>query len=226
MYDMKRITFKNHSTKLCLVGTLLLSISSLVSCDLSDETTKPILIIEPPTSSFVIGEDGIPRREDATTLSNDMKKAIRDEVIGHGWKWLQTYEIDEHGALINEDYFATHTTARCCNYYFPSATDMTIYSYVYGSEDPGYFDWPIAIDYTNGDVLHEVLDEKYFLLNILSIFYLDGKWYMVTVERLGMNGNGLGMYHNGFATSEYVRMTDDELANYQRDYSIDWMLIN
>ena len=226
MYNMKRLAFKKHSTKLCLAGALLLSITSFTSCDLSDETTNPILIIEPPTASLVIGEDGIPRREDATALSDEMKKAIREEVIGHGWKWLQTYEIDEHGALINEDYFATHTTARCCNYYFPSTTDMTIYSYVYGSKDPGYFDWSIAIDYTNGDVLQDVQDEKYFLLNILSIFYLDGKWYMVTVERLGMNGNGLGMYHNGFATSEYVRMSDDELANYQRNYSIDWMMIN
>ncbi|MBR5715783.1 MAG: hypothetical protein IKX59_04300 [Bacteroidales bacterium] len=223
---MKRLAFTNHSTKLCLAGALLLSISSFTSCDLSDETTKPILIIEPPTASLVIGEDGIPRREDATALSDEMKKAINKEVIGHGWKWLQTYEIDEHGSLINEDYFGTHTTARCCNYYFPSATEMTIYSYTYGSEEPGYFDWSIAIDYSNGDVLHDVLDEKYFLLNILSIFQLDGVWYMVTVERLGMNGNGLGMYNSGFATSEYVRMTDYELSNFQRDYSFDWRMIN
>ena len=223
---MKRITFKNHSTKLCLVGTLLLMTSSLVSCDL-DDNEDPILIIEPPTGGFIIDEDGIPRRDHTTELSSDEQKLIDQEVIGHGWKWLHSYEINKEGALVYENYYEENPTARCCNYYFASATEMTTYSYVYGAEHPGHVNWPITIDHNNGDVRLNVPDNDYFLLNILSVFRLDGRWYICTIERLGMNGNGLGMYYpGGFVYSEYVRMTNDELENYQKTYSFDWSMIN
>ena len=196
---MKKIAFKNHSTKLSLVGTLLLMAPLFASCDLDDEE-EPILIIEPPTGGFIIDEDGIPRRDDGTTqLSEDEKQLITNEVIGHGWKWLHTYEINEHGAF-------------------------------YGAKDPGYFDWTIAIDYNMGDVRlnvpNDVPNDNYFLLNFLSVFKLDGQWYITAIERLGMNGNGIGMTQSGFGVSEYVRMTDEELAKFQHEYTTDWRMVN
>ena len=122
---MKKIAFKNHSTKLCLVGTLLLMAPMFISCDLSDKE-EPIIIIEPPMGGFIIDEDGIPRRDDGTTqLSENEQQLIKNEVIGYGWKWLNTYEINEHGAWVYQDYFKENPTARCCNYYFPSADEMT-----------------------------------------------------------------------------------------------------
>ena len=229
-FDMKKIAFKNHSTKLCLVGTLLLMTPLFASCDLDDKE-EPIIIIEPPMGGFIIDEDGIPRRDDGTTqLSENEQRLIKNEVIGHGWKWLNTYEINEHGALVYQDYFKENPTARCCNYYFPSANEMTTYSYLYGAKEPGYFDWTIAIDYNMGDVRlnvpNDVPDDNYFLLNFLSVFKLDGLWYITTIERLGMNGNGIGMTQSGFGVSEYVRMTDEELAKFQHDYKVDWRMIN
>lgn len=225
-FDMKKIAFKNHSTKLCLVGTLLLMAPLFASCDLDDKE-EPIIIIEPPMGGFIIDEDGIPRRDDGTTqLSGNEQRLIKNEVIGHGWKWLNTYEINEHGALVYQDYYKENPTARCCNYYFPSANEMTTYSYLYGAKDPGYFNWTIAIDYTKGDVCLNVPDDNYFLLNFLSVFKLDGQWYITTIERLGMNGNGIGMSQSGFGVSEYVRMTNEELSKYQHDYSLDWRMVN
>jgi hypothetical protein len=107
---------------------------------------------------------------------------------------------------------------------------MTTYSYLYGAKDPGYFNWTITIDYNMGDVRlnvpNDVPDDNYFLLNFLSVFKLDGQWYITTIERLGMNGNGIGMTQSGFGVSEYVRMTEDELARFQHDYTTDWRMIN
>ncbi len=81
---MKKIAFKNHSTKLSLVGTLLLMATIFTSCDLNDKE-EPILIIEPPMGGFIIDEAGIPRRDDRTTqLSENEQQLIKNEVIGHG----------------------------------------------------------------------------------------------------------------------------------------------
>lgn len=225
-FDMEKIAFKNYPMKLCLACALLLTITSVSSCDLDDKE-EPILIIEPPTGGFIIDENGIPRRDEGTIqLTEEEQQLIKNEIIGYGWKWLNTYEINEHGALVYQDYFKENPTARCCNYYFPSANEMTTYSYLYGAKEPGYFDWTIAIDYTNGDVSLNVPNDNYFLLNFLSVFKLDGQWYITTIERLGMNGNGIGMTHSGFGVSEYVRMTDDELAKIQHDYTTDWRMVN
>ena len=103
---------------------------------------------------------------------------------------------------------------------------MTTYSYLYGAKDPGYFDWTIAIDFNIGDVRLNVPNNSYFLLNFLSVFKLDGQWYITTIERLGMNGNGIGMTQSGFGVSEYVRMTDKELAKFQHEYTTDWRMVN
>ena len=224
---MKKIAFLNHSTKkLCFACALLLMAPMYASCDLDDKE-EPILIIEPPTGSFIIDKEGIPRRDYATTqLSEEEQQLITNEVIGRGWKWLNTYEINEQGALVYQDYFKENPTARCCNYYFPSANEMTTYSYLYGAKEPGFFDWSIAIDFTNGDVRLNAPDDNDFLLNILSVFELDGQWYIMTIERLGMNGNGIGMFQGGFGLSEYVCMTNEELAKFQHDYSLDWRMIN
>lgn len=224
---MKKIAFLKHSTKkMCFACALLLMAPLFASCDLDDKE-EPILIIEPPTGGFIIDKEGIPRRDYATSqLTEEEQRLIKNKVIGHGWKWLHTYEINEHGALVYEDYFKENPTARCCNYYFPSADKMTTFSYLYGAKEPGYYDWPIAIDYAHGDVRLNAPGVNFFLLNILSVYKVDGQWYIMTIERLGMNGNGLGMYQSGFGLSEYICMTDDELANYQHEYTLDWKMIN
>ena len=226
-FDMKKIAFLNHSTKkMCFACALLLMAPMFTSCDLDDKE-EPILIIEPPTGGFIIDKEGIPRRDYATSqLTEEEQRLITNELIGHGWKWLNTYEIDEHGTIVYQDYFKENPTARCCNYFFPSANEMTTFSYLYGAKEPGYFDWPIAIDFSNGDVRLNAPDNNYFLLNILSVFELDGQWYIMTIERLGMNGNGIGMFRSGFRLSEYVCMTDEELAKFQHDYSLDWRMVN
>ena len=115
-FDMKKIAFKNHSTKLCFASVLLLMATVFASCDLDDKE-EPILIIEPPMGGFIIDGDSIPRRDDRTTqLSENEQQLIKNEVIGYGWKWLNTYEINEHGALVYQDYFKENPTARCCNF--------------------------------------------------------------------------------------------------------------
>lgn len=230
---MEKIAFKYYSTKLCLASALFLAIASFASCDLNDKE-EPIIIIEPPTGGFIIDQEGIPRRGDTIGLTEEKQSELTDEiqqqinqyVIGYGWKWLHTYEINEYGAVVYQDYFKENTTARCCNYYFPSVDKMTTYSYLYGAKEPGYYEWTINIDYTNGDVRLNTPDDNYFLLNFLSVFELDGQWYITTIERLGMNGNGIGMSQSGFGVSEYVRMTNEELAKYQHDYSLDWRMVN
>ena len=223
---MKKITFKNQCTKLRLAGTLLLTISSLASCDLNSDTYEPIFIIEPPMDGLMIDDEGIPRRNGVTEISEEMQEQIAHKVVGYGWKWLHTCEIDKHGAVVYQDYYKEHKDARYCNYYFPSATEMTTFSYLDGTNSPGHYDWNIDLNYTNGDVRLNIPDDKYFLLNIMSVFELDGKWYITTIERLGMNGGGLGISQNNFAYSEYIRMTDEELARFQQDYAFSWIYVN
>ena len=207
---------------------LLTTVFAIASCELNDDNAfEPIIIIEPPLGGFVFDEDSIPRRSLDLQLGEEEQQNIRQEVVGHGWRWLHTLEIDDHGEIIYRDYYGTHPHARCCNYYFPSDKELTTYSYLDGNTaGGGYYDWAVSFDYTYGDVRMDMPGDKYFLLNILKVFELDGHWYMATIERLGMNGGGLGMLDGGFAYSEYVRMTDDELAQYQHDYQLDWQMIN
>ena len=99
---MKKIAFKSHSTKLCLVGTLLLMAPLFASCDLNDKE-EPILIIEPPMGGFIIDEDGIPRRDDGTTqLSEEEKQLItKSTSMGHWFIKITTRRTLQQDAAIS-----------------------------------------------------------------------------------------------------------------------------
>jgi len=225
---MKKIASSRHFRQHGFSCAALLLAASLASCDLSDDNTfKPIIIIEPPTGGFVFDEDSIPRCALDLELGEEEQQCIRQEVIGHGWRWLHSYEINDKGCIVYRDYYATHPQARSCNYYFPSDSELTTYSYLDGiTTGGGYYNWDTCLNYSNGDVSIDMPGDKFFLLNIVKVFELDGQWYMATIERLGMNGGGLGMINGDFACSEYVRMTDDELAQYQHEYTLDWQMVN
>ncbi len=97
---MKKIAFKNQSSKLCIASTLLLMAPLFASCDLNDKE-EPILIIEPPMGGFIIDESGIPRRDDGTTqLSENEQRLIKNEVIGYGIQFSSAKHVCCNKGLI------------------------------------------------------------------------------------------------------------------------------
>ncbi len=56
-------------------------------------------------------------------------------------------------------------------------------------------------------------------MRVWSIYKLSGRWFMQCVQPLGMVVSEDGNSHLVWGTSQYVRMTDDELAQMKEKYN-------
>ncbi len=203
------------------------------SCgDSGSELEEPILPIEPPCEPmFQFDEQGIPYRFCTPTLSQEMQQNIQHEAFGYGWKWMQTSEILDDGFIDPVDYYQSKDGVIPTSYYFKSEKEMVRFFYSNPINKKAYLEQGFALDPATG-TLSEGESPSGIIpwalyLRIWSVYQLDGKWFMSTIEPLGMREDiENDEYRIIWGTSQYYRMSDDELKQMQEEYSFDFSQVN
>lgn len=219
--------------KTILFFLLSLSASMATSCgDSGSDFEEPILPIEPPCEPmFQFDEHGIPYRFCTPTLSQEMQQNIRHEAIGYGWKWMQTFEILDDGFVDPTDYYQSRDGATPASYYFKSEGEMVRYFYSVPIYKKAYLEQGFALEPATG-TLSEGSHPSGIIpwalyLRIWSVYQLNGKWYMSTIEPLGMREDiENDEYRIIWGASQYYRMSDDELKQMQEEYSYNFSKVN
>lgn len=141
-------------------------------------------------------------------ISNENFKQM---FIGHGWKNYGTWEIDENGKRLSNDYFSRMIGVSPTYYYFDNDTQLTTYYYS---------------DAKAGAVKKEVLSYSFNnRYNGISrtVLLLDSDQYLqITGWTLGsqpsfcmVHSLGVRSKREIFGVSIYVQMTDKELSDLQ-----------
>lgn len=205
----------------------------LVSCaDLDNDMDKDeMLIIEPPYEPmFQFDEQGIPYRMDTPTLSQEMQQNVRNEVIGYGWKWMQTFEIQDNGFVKSEDFYKGMFGMSPKSYYIKSEKELVKYFYSDAIPAMASLSQGFTIDMETG-VLSDGNNPSgiypwTFYLGIWSVYQLSGRWYMDTIEPLGRQADGNEKLKTVWGYSHYYRMSESELKQTQKEYTFDYSQVN
>ena len=195
------------------MSTLLLG---TVACSLSDnsEDTGKLLIIDPVEyPMFQFDDEGVPYRWEEPALSADIRADIKSELFGYGWQWMQTNEIDTTGYAMNKDYYTNLDGVSPTEYYFTSGSSLTKYFFADAIPANCYYDLNVQLDAETG-VIAYLQSPQSIILRVWSIYQWGDKWYLDFIEPLYYDGS-----RTHWATSHYVRMTDDELRKVQEQYA-------
>lgn len=219
--------------KTFLFCLLCISSSMLTSCIEIDIMTdkKEILPIEPPYEPmFQFDEQGIPYRGSSPMLSQEMQLDVQNEAIGHGWKWMQTFEIRDDGFVEPEDYYKEMIGPSPVSYYIKSENELVRYFYSDAIPAHAYLSQGFTMDVATG-ILSDGNNPSGILpwtlyLRIWSIYKLSGRWYMDTIEPLGMRSDENGELKTVWGYAHYYRMSKAELKQMQREYSFDYSQVN
>lgn len=138
------------------------------------------------------------------------KERFEKEVVGYGWKHVSTYEIAPNGECLKEEYYSEIVGGGPSHYYFESPTSLKTYLYMNSYPASGF----LTSTYEYTDANRVVTNGEHTALQIISV---DGR-LLKAVEYLGMLSYGTKVY--GYAT--YQRMTEQELAECQQYYSVDF----
>lgn len=210
-----------------------LTLGMMTGCaDLDNELDKSgILVIEPPYEPmFQFDEQGIPYRLNTPTLSKEMQQDVREEAIGHGWKWMQTFEILDDGYVKPEDYYKDRYGGSPTSYYFKSEKELVRYFWADAVPAMAFLAQGFTMDAATG-VLSDSDNPSgiwpwTFYLHIWSIYELNGRWYMDTIEPLGRRSDKNGELKTVWGNSHYYRMNDNELKQMQKEHSFDYSQVN
>lgn len=213
---------------LCL---LCISSGLLASCTDPDNIKDDIIPVEPPYEPmFQFDEQGIPYRLNSPNLSQEMQQDLLKEVIGYGWMPLQTFKIFDDGNVDSEDYYASRDGAGPKSYFFKS--DKELVSYFYAAAIPAMAFWShgFTMDAATGVLsdgnIPTGLSPWSFYLRIWSIYYLNQRWYMTTIEPLGLMVDSNEEYKIVWGYSQYFRMSDAELQEMQEEFTFDYSQVN
>ena len=77
-----------------------------------------------PEQTYILSEDKVPQEPYLTTISTDYFQA---NVVGHGWKWKESWRIDEKGVGIRYD--AANLTDYIPNDLYFGVDSMTVFLY-------------------------------------------------------------------------------------------------
>jgi len=207
-----------------LLFTISMLLCGATSCNddvLRDEFPP---IIEPEyLPMFQFDENGIPYRYEHPTLSADMQRSLRSEFVGYGWKWMQTFEIEDSGYVNPQGFYDNILGVGPISYYLES--DSTIVSYYHSdvNNQDGYIGHNYTLDAKSGILSNYTKpfgrDGGDLFMRIWSIYQLSGHWYMSCVEPLCTRYNEIGLPHTVWGVSQYVRMSDAELHQMQNQYN-------
>lgn len=204
---------------------MLVSVISTTSCE-SYLNEQPEVVIEPDdVPMFQFGEDGIPYRWHTPTLSADMQRDLQKEFVGYGWKWMQTNEILASGLVLPKEYYETMIGASPKSYYIESATELV--TFFYSDATPAYLfsrdDY--QMDVKTGLMTSEKLSSYGMPWNVYmrvwTIYKLSGRWYMSCLQPLCTRTSDSQEKRLVWATSQYVRMTDDELKQMKAKHNFE-----
>lgn len=206
-----------------------LSLGLATSCSKSETepTNGNLFPIEPENlPMFQFDEQGVPYRWETPTLSQEMQQDVQKQAIGYGWKWMQTHEIKSDG-YVDPNGFYDHMVGGGPESYYFESNDKVI-SYFFSDAIPAmaFRAYKPTMDLTKG-ILADVNNTSSsvyrwsLFIRIWSVWQLDGKWYMTTVEPLGVQNDGHGGEKTVWACSQYVRMNQEELKQMQDRYTYD-----
>lgn len=216
--------------KVTLFFLFCLTLGLATSCNESDNDDF-LHPIEPENlPMFQFDEQGIPYRWETPTLSEEMQQNLVKQVVGYGWKWMQTNEIQDDGHVNHEGYYENLYGPSPASYYIKSDKELVKYFWSDAIPAMAFLDHLYTMDMTKGILAAGNPSPSIYpwsvFIRIWGIWQLDGKWYMTTIEPLGIRGNGNGGYKTIWACSQYIRMSNDELKQMQKDYTFDYSRVN
>lgn len=204
---------------------LIASILSLTTSCLNDDDSYDSnrLIIDPlDQPMFEFGSDGIPYKYGNLNLSDEMQDALRRELLGYGWRRMQTNEIYENGYVRNEEFYNDHIGMSPYSHLIMSGTELKRYfhsSNTLKTDTISGFEFNIKTGTVANSVTSSDSKGGAVLLRIWTIYNLSGKWYMSCIEPLCVRHTEEGIDRTIWGTSHYVRMTDSELKDWEKSYA-------
>lgn len=234
-----------------MIMTLLIASASIIltSCDWDrllgevDGQEKPPVIIEPPCEPmFRFDADGIPYRWEMPELTDEMQQKVDEmqqkvkaEVVGYGWKWVQTNEIYASGYVDHEDFYKSMIGMSPSSYYIKSDDELISYFHSDACNEDAYLAREYTFDAKTGTMMSAdagmYLRPWTFYLKIISLYEYfdvrgDGRWYMACVEPLCIRHDAAGESYTVWGLSQYIRMSSSELQQMQRQYDFDYSQVN
>lgn len=131
---------------------------------------------------------------------------FEQQVVGYGWKWIDTYEIKENGELAQKSYWKDMEGGSPHQYYF--AKD-SVTRFFWADAIPADCYWTTAYTYEEKE---NQVSTAYGELALQLLKLEDSK--LETIEYLGQRGGGIKVY--GY--SIYQRMSDEELEECRKSY--------
>ncbi len=183
----------------------------------NDEPQYPLPIDPEQLPMFQFNESGIPYRYGHPTIPEDIQETLKKEFIGYGWKWMQTNEILENGYVKSEGYYEGLFGKNPPDFYYMKSDGEYIkYFYSDAQNKNLYYPYNCAFNPETGVILNGRGNFR-----IWTIYKLSGRWYMSWLEIIGERTNPDGTHYDVWAVSQFVRMTDDQLKEMPKNYTLD-----
>lgn len=218
---------KMKSLSFLIVAGLSLLMPTLQSCsvdddDVFDASTDPTVCPEPMRFSF--DAQGMPYFVNQN-LSSESRKALEDNVLGYGWKYMTRNEILEDGSIDPESGMVAYGGPGRYSFYLDSSTLTRFIQLTYVPEDRSFFYHKQHITLNKEQGLVKVGNDA--KMRIWSIYKVNDQWFLGTVESnyLRMNPDN-GQYYSVWEWVQYKRMSPSELKDYRKKYNQDFERIN
>lgn len=204
---------------------MILALTSLTSCE-SNLDEQPEVIIEPDdVPMFEFGEDGIPFRWHSPYLSAEMQEAFRKEAIGYGWRWMQTNEIKDDGWVKTNGFYDDMFGMSPQSYYIVSDSEIVTFFHSDVVNEDIWCNSKYQMNPKTGLMTAGMLSSYGYpwsiYMRVWSIYMLSGKWYMSCLEPLCTRTTDSKEMKVIWGTSQYVRMTDDELRQMKEKHNFE-----
>lgn len=206
---MKRLSF------FIMMAVLALA----TSCNSDDDG---IICIE-PGPMFQFEEGGTPYRTNMPTIPADLQATMKKELIGYGWKWMQTNEIYDNGYVEPTDYYQDMYGQSPVSYYFESDSQITCFFHDDAINKDVHCTGPYIFDFATGKVIYGTTDPEYswqfpMWMRVWTVYEVSGKWYMSCVSEVARRHIEGDKFKAVWAVSHYQRMTDSELKKMQKKH--------
>lgn len=212
----------NRRTLLQLLSIAIMMMATASCMDFGNENDEPEKPIIDPVEfpMFQFNESGIPYRYSEPTIPKDIQETLKKEFIGYGWKWMQTYEILETGYVKPGGYYEGMYGVNPPDFYYMKSdgadAEYVKYSYSDAQNQKVYYPHNCTFNPETGVILNGSGNFR-----IWTIYKLSGRWYISWFEPISKRKNPDGTYRDVWGVSQFVRMTDTELKEMQKYYTLD-----
>lgn len=203
----------------------LLTLTMVAGCCQFDEGEDPLIIDPLDETMFEFDANGIPYRWNSPALSSAMQRDLKAEFVGYGWKWMQTHEVQEDGRVVPKEYYEDMIGPSPQSYYIASDTEVVTFfhSDVVNEDICSYSRY--QMNNKTGLMTAGMLSAYGYpwsiYMRVWSIYMVSGKWYMSCVEPLCTRTTDTKEMKVVWGTSQYVRMTADELRQMKEKHNFE-----